>query len=409
MKRLLIGLMLLITVLSYSMPVLAETPTQPSPTTSPSPTVTPMSEPSQAPSQSIGAQVLPNGQKPLENVYIATITDAEPVENYSYNYLSNSQRLSVRIDSGDKKGIQVDTVLIFPNTQFKRPLKRNDQILIGLTGTEVSASSIILVSLYRQNNLAIWTLILIGIFLLISGFRANIKYLQIFLITILSSIIVLVFYHNSSLITLGGIILWQFIASTFIAFRIFRSRIPTFVLSGMVLLNQFIVLGIVYIMKSINLFDNGFFDIFINSGYDARNLMIYVLPLLIINPIALGLAEFVVGESIKKKMDDINISRIELIKHVSTSSIRFLNIIFLAFFAMYFAIFITVLAIPSKDEILTEVLNNASLSQFLSIGFIILFDLVIFVPLGALISGLLFGRVESHQLVTDRNLKQLEL
>ena len=76
---------------------------------------------------------------------------------------------------------------------------------------------------------------------------------------------------------------------------------------------------------------------------------------------------------------------------------------------MFFSFFIGVIAVASSETIYLQALNSTALSQFLAIGFIVLFELVIFVPTISTAVGIILGNVETHELVTDRNLRQLEL
>lgn len=342
-------------------------------------------------------------------VYIAKVIEAEKLKEVSYADLSNTQLLEIEVESKSKLGLRIETSLTFPNPQFKSPLKVGDRILIESDNDLTSTSQVALVGFYRQNNLIVLSFILLGLFTLLSGFKSNIKYFKIFLITLVSGAIAVYFYHRNTYITFGAIFAWQLITTTLFSYQIFRKRSPAILLSLSVLINLFLAIGIVFILQSINMFDSGFFDLFIASKIKARTLMIYLFPLLLMYPISVILAEQIISESIKKKREDNDILKINLIRHVAKIGIRTLNNIFLTFFGLFFTIFVCTLAISAQEGIQFTVLNSASLSQIISVGFLILFNLMIFIPLVSFITGMWLGNFDTHELVTDRNVRQLEL
>lgn len=344
------------------------------------------------------------------NIYIADIVDAADISKFSPKDFSNIQQVSIAIKSGPKSGTRIEDVsFTFPNSQFKRPLKVGDAVIVETTNNSISNSNIRIISFYRQNNILVWALILIGLFILVSGLRSNLRYLFIFIITIISGILVLVFYHTSTYLTFGLVFLWQVAATIWFAYGLFRKKTPAIILSLSVLGNQFLAMGLVFVMKNINIFDTGFFELFFQSANDAREVMMYVFAVLALYPISVVFAERVISESIKKKSEDNKILRINLIRYVSTSALRALNNIFLTFFGLFFAIFIGIIAITSSEGITFNIINSASVSQILSVGFLILFNVLIFIPVISFISGMWLGTLESHELVTDKNVKQLEL
>jgi hypothetical protein len=341
---------------------------------------------------------------------VAEIVDAADLQQYSKTDASNTQMVTLEIKDNSKSStLRIDTSFTFPTNQFKRPLKIGDKVIVELSGELSTDSTITIVSLYRQNNLLVWGFILIGLFILVAGFRANLKYFQIFLITIVSGVIVLIFYHKSTYLTFGLLFLWQFVATVWFSFRIFQKRTPALVLCLGLLGNQLLAMGLIFVMKNINIFDIGFFELFFPSIHDAREVMMYVFAVLVLYPIAVVFAEQVISESIKKKREENDILKIKLIRYVSRSALKGLNNLFLTFFGLFFAIFVCVMAIASYEKTVFTVVNSAALSQMLSVGFLILFDLLIFIPLISFMSGMWLGTLESHQLVTDKNLRQLEL
>jgi hypothetical protein len=342
-------------------------------------------------------------------VYIAKVIEAEKLKKISYADLSNTQLLEIELESKSKLGLRIETSLSFPNPQFKYPLKVGDRILIESDNDLTSNSQVALIGFYRQNNLLVLSFILIGLFTLLAGFKTNIKYFKIFIITLISGAIALYFYHKNTYITFVGIFVWQLLATTVFSYQIFKKRFPAILLSLSVLINLLLAIGIVFILQSINLFDSGFFDLFVASRLKARPLMIFLFPLLLIYPISVILAEQIISESIKKKRDDNDILKINLIRHVTKIGIRTLNNIFLTFFGLFFAIFVCTLAIASQEGVQFTVLNSASLSQIISVGFLILFNLMVFIPLVSFITGMWLGSFDTHELVTDRNVRQLEL
>lgn len=345
-------------------------------------------------------------------VFIATVIDAAEVTNIQKTKESNRQQVTLSVDVETPSGIRndkIETTFVFPNYQFKRPLVIGDQVLIESTKDLTSDSPIIFISYYRQNNIIIWSIILLGFFLIVSGFKNNLKYIQIFLIFLVSGLIVIFFYRRSTYLTFGLLFLWQIVATYLFAFRIFTKKLPSIILTMSVFINQVLSLILAFAMTNINLFDTGLFDVFFPTINNARQVMIYVFAVIVTYPISVVFAEQVITESIRKKSEDSNISKIDLMTHISKSALKSLNYIFLNFFGLFFALFVSVVALGSNENYLIQSVNSSSLSQMLSIGFLILFSILIFIPLVSAITGIFLGRLESHELVTDRNLRQLEL
>ncbi len=343
------------------------------------------------------------------NIYVAIVLDAREITDYSRENLSNRQEVELSIDTKDQGDQKRDATFIFPNEQFKKPLKRGDSVLIESTNDLAPGSAIIFISYYRQNNLLIWTILLFGLFLIVSGFKNNIKYLQIFFIFLASGVIVLTLYRNNTYLTFGLLFGWQILATYLFAYRIFTKKIPSTILTVSVFLNQILAMIIAFIMSNIQIFDIGLFDLFFPAISDAREVMMYIFAVMITYPITVVIAEQVISESIKKKREDSEITKIDLMKYLSRTTLKLVNYLFLTFFGLFFSIFVGVVAIASKEGIFLEAANSSFLTQVLSIGFLMLFNLIIFIPLISAITGLILGRFETHELVTDRNLKQLEL
>lgn len=345
-------------------------------------------------------------------VYVANVADASEMNDYSKDNSANKQPVTLEVEVQTSSGVRLDrreVIFVFPNEQFKKPLKVGDQVLIESTSDFAPNAPITFISYYRQNNLIIWTVILLGLFLTVSGFKNNIKYSQVLIIFIVSSLIVLFFYRKSTYLTFGLLFTWQILATFAFAYRIFAKRIPSLILTLSVFGNQILAIILTFVMNNINIFDTGLFDIFFASTNDAREVMVYVFAVLVTYPISVIFAEQVLTESIKKKREENNISKMELMKYLAKSNLRSLNHIYLTFFGLFGAIFIGVVAIASNESIMLKAANSSSVSQILSIGFLILFNILIFIPLVSAVTGIVLGRVETHELVTDRNLRQLEL
>jgi hypothetical protein len=354
-------------------------------------------------------QVQDISENDARKIYVAEVVDAEEIEKASLVNASNSQMLTLRLVGSDKNGVEVETALIFPTTQFKSPLRVGDKVLIESIGDLGPNSKINLLSKYRQNNLLIWAFMLVGLLTLVSGFRANIKYFQIFIISAIGGLMVLFLYHRNTYLTFLSLFAWFALATLWFAFRVFKKRIPSLVLVFCVVANLILSMGLVFIMKNISLFDTSFFELFFTISYNARQVMIYLFPIMVVYPMSVVFAEQIISESIKKKKEESDILKINMIQHISRSALKNLNTIFLTFFGLFFAIFVGVIAIASRENLVFQVINSSSLSQILSVGFLILFNLLIFVPLVSFAVGMWLGRFEAHELITDQNLKQLEL
>jgi hypothetical protein len=367
-----------------------------------------------APTPTPTVQVSPSEQQaPAKasntRLYIAEIVDAAEVTNPSNVDNANSQLATLQFTDKSAGTFRIDTTFTFPNNQFKRPLKIGDKLLVEAAGDLSTSPALSIVSLYRQNNLLIWVFILGGLFILVAGFRTNLKYFQIFIITIISGLLVLAFYHRNTFITFGALFMWQLIASVWFSFRVFRKKTPTLVLSLSIFANQILAMGLVFVMYNIDIFDTGFFEIFFPSRNDAREVMLYILSVLVLYPVAIVFSEQIISESIKKKREENDIVRANLIRYVSRSALRSLNHLFLTFFGLFFSIGIGVVAIASREDTVTLAINSSVFAQIISVGTLILFDLLIFIPIVSFVSGMWLGKLESHQLVTDKNLRQLEL
>jgi hypothetical protein len=382
--------------LTFLLPVNAQNTPSPSPVATNQPI-----QPTDQPAPSLNQKT---------TIYVAEVVDAAELNDYLKIDSSNRQMVTLEIrDQAKNSTLRIDTALVFPNYQFKRPLKLGDKVLVEATGELSSNSEIAIISMYRQNNLLVWAFILMGLFILVAGFRTNLKYFQIFVMTVISGVIVLFFYHRNTFLTFGVLFFWQLLATVWFAYSVFRKKTPAIVLTLAVVGNQLLAMALVFIMKNINIFDIGFFELFFPSIHDAREVMMYVLAVLVLFPIAVVFSEQIISESIKKKREENDILKINLIRYVSRSGLKGLNNLFLTFFGLFFAIFVGVISIASREKTALIVANSAALSQMLSVGFLILFDLLIFIPLVSFLSGMWLGRMESHQLVTDRNLRQLEL
>ncbi len=345
-------------------------------------------------------------------IFIATVVDAAKVENISKTKESNTQLVTLEVDVETPAGMRkdsIETTFVFPNAQFKRPLAVGDKVLIESTQYLTPGSPITFITYYRQDNMFIWAIILLGLFFIVSGARNNLKFFQVLLIFLVSGLIVIFFYRRSTYLTFGGLILWQIIATYFYAYRTFLKKLPAVILTLSIFVNQVLAIAITFAMQSINLFDAGLFDLFFNTINDARLVMIYVFTVIVNYPISIVFAEQILKEGIKKKKEDPYILKINLMKYLASMTIKSLNYIFLTFFGLFFGIFVSVIALGSNEGYFLQAVNNSSLSQILSIGFFILFDILVFVPMVSAFVGVFLGRVEPHEILTDQNLKQLEL
>jgi len=345
-------------------------------------------------------------------IYVATVFDANELSEFSKEDSANNQIVTLDIEVQTSSGIRQDrreVVFTFPNEQFKKPLKKGDQVLIESTADFGANAPINFISYYRQYNVIIWAVILLGLFLTVSGFKNNLKYLQVLGIFIVSSLIVLFFYRRNTYLTFSFLFIWQIIATFVFSYRIFTKRIPSLILTFSVFGSQIIAMILSFVMNSINIFDTGLFDVLFPTKSDAREVMIYVFAVLVTFPISVIFAEQVLTESIKKKREDNTITKMELMKYLAKINLKSLNHIYLTFFGLFGAIFISTLALASNESIMFQAVNSSSLTQILSVGFLILFNILIFIPIVSAVTGIILGRVETHELVTDRNLRQLEL
>lgn len=345
-------------------------------------------------------------------IFIATVVDAAEVKEVSKTKESNSQLVTLEVDVETPAGIRkdsIETTFVFPNAQFKKPLVVGDKVLIESTQYLTPGSPITFVSYYRQDNMFIWAIILLGLFFIVSGARNNLKFFQILLIFLVSGLIVIFFYRRSTYLTFGGLFLWQIIGTYFYAYRTFLKKIPAVILTLSIFINQLLAVAITFAMQNINLFDAALFDLFFNTINDARLVMIYVFTIIVTYPISVVFAEQMLKEGIRKKKEDSYISKINLMRHLASVTIKSLNYIFLTFFGLFFGIFVSVIALGSNEGYFLQAVNNSSLSQILSMGFLILFNIVVFVPMVSALVGIFLGRVEPHEIVTDQNLRQLEL
>lgn len=346
-------------------------------------------------------------------VYVAEVVDAAEIQSYSKEDNKNNQAVTLafeRKDGNNFKQERIENVeFLFPNLQFKKPLRIGDQVIIETDKDFKPNSPIKFVSVYRQNNLLIWAIILIGLFLLVAGFRANLKYIIIFFVYIVSGIIVLYFYRQTTYITFGLLFVWQVLATFVFGLRIYQKKLPALILSIGVLGSQFLSMFLVLIMNNINIFDLSFFDLFFSTVDDAREVMMYIFAVISTFPISTIFAEQVISESIKFRKEKPEKSRVDLVKHTTSQALKSMNIIFMTFFGFFFAIAISVIALGSGSTIMLEALNNSAMSQILSVGFLIMFNILVFIPLISGFAALLIGGLETHKLITDRNLKQLEL
>lgn len=345
-------------------------------------------------------------------IYVATVFDAIEMNEFSKEDLANSQLVTLDIEVQTPSGIRQDrreVVFNFPNNQFKKPLRKGDQVLIESTADFLPDDPITFISYYRQYNLIIWTLILFGLFLTVSGFKNNLKYLEVLGIFVVSCLIVLFFYRRNTYLTFSLLFLWQIIATFIFSYRIFAKKIPSLILTFSVFGSQIIAMILTFIMNNINIYDTGLFDVLFPTKNDAREVMIYIFAVLITFPISVIFAEQVLTDSIRKKREDSTITKIDLMKHLAKSNLKSLNQIYITFFGLFGAIFISTLALASNENVMFEAINSSSLTQILSVGFLILFNVIIFIPLVSAVTGIILGRLDTHELVTDKNLKQLEL
>ena len=362
-------------------------------------------------SQSDGSSV--SGGNFDTKTFFATVIDAEVLTSVNRQPNSNKQMVVLSVRMETPSGIRNDNIEVpfyFPNNEFKQPLRIGDQLLIESTYNLEHQKFFNFISYYRQNNLVAWLGILLGMLLVVSGFRKNLKYIFILLIFLVSTSIVLFFYRKSTYLMFSLLFLWQLIASYLYASKLFHKTLPALILPMTIFVNQMISILLVYFMDLTNVFDVGVFDLFFPSINDARFVMMYVFAVIVTYPICVIFAEQIIAHALGLKYADPNISRYKLVKSAFQLSFKYLNIIFFTFFGMFFSVFVIVIALSSEENYYTlQTLNTASLVRFLSLGILVLLNLVVFIPLVSVAIGTLIGKLERHKLITDRNLKNLEV
>jgi hypothetical protein len=343
-----------------------------------------------------------------KSYYRARVIDAEQIEEYNPVLGANTQNIRINILTGPKKNLSLDSTFSFPNTQIKRPLKIGDIIIIETDKGFNRDESLRIIGLYKQNFLLIWTLILLGSFILISGFKRNKKFFLIFFLTILSGLIVIFTYRYDALRSLLLLVGFQLISMSIFTFQIFRKRTPSILFTGALVINQLLGALIVFVMETLNIFDSTFFHLFLNSEDSPNDLGIFIFSIIALFPISIFIADQIISESLKIKNEEPDITRIKLVKNISVKAINSLINIYLAFFGFFFAIFVMVIALSSNDEnLIFLTLNSNFLSQIMGMGFLIIIDTLVFIPIISLITGFWLGSIESHKIIDDKNIGRL--
>lgn len=363
-------------------------------------------------SQEASSQQGGNSSELKTKVFVATVIDAELLSNLSKAPNSNKQNVMLSVEVETESGIRndnIEVVFAFPNEEFKKPLHIGDKVLIESTSNLEADKLLNFISYYRQDNLLIWTLILIGLFLVLLGFKNNLRYVMVFLIFLVSGLIVLFLYKRSTFLMFGSLFIWQILASYIFALQIFHKRLISIVLTTTVVLAQIISMSIIYFMDMIKLFDVGVFDMFFKTINDARYVMSYTFAIISIYPISIVLSEQLLSEAIKIKHQSPYISRVDMVKNIMKHALRVLNYVFLVFFGLFFSLFVGVVALASEEGYFIQIINSSSISRLLSLGFLLLFNMLVFIPLVTAVIGTFLGNLETHKLITDKNLNKLDL
>lgn len=345
-------------------------------------------------------------------IFLATVIDAEIIRDINKNPNSNKQMVMLSVEVETPNGIRNDNIEVlftFPNKEFKKPLVIGDRLLVESTPNLEADKMFNFVSYYRQNNLVVWVFILIGIFLVLSGFKSNLKYIIVFLIFFVSGLLVLFLYHKNTFLLFASLFAWQLLASYLFAYRIFHKTLPSIILTTTIFVNQIISMLIVLIMDSINIFDIGVFDLFFETIRDARIVMVYVFAILVTYPVSIIFAQQILTECIKLKKEHPDITKSSLVKHSMKVALKTLNYIFLTIFGLFFSVFVAVVALASNENYYIQIINSSSLSRFLAVGFLVLFNLLIYIPLISAASGIFLGRLATHKLITDKNIENFEI
>lgn len=343
-----------------------------------------------------------------KSYYRARVVDAQEIEEYNLTLDSNTQNIRLNILTGPKKNLSLDAEFTFPTTQIKTPLKIGDILIIETDKDFNRDESLRIIGLYKQNFLLIWSLILLGSFILISGFKRNKKFFLIFFITILSGLMIIFLYrinHVQSLILLS---IFQFLTIMLFTIQIFRKKTPSIIFTGGLIINQLLGALIVFVMQTLNIFDSTFFHLFLNSNQSPSELSIFIFSMIALFPITIFISDQVISESLKIKNEEPDITRIKLVRNISVKAINSLINIYLAFFGFFFAIFTMIIALSSNNDELTFLtLNSNFLSQIMGMGFLIIIDTLIFIPIISLITGFWLGSIESHKIIDDKNIRRL--
>lgn len=334
----------------------------------------------------------------------AEVVDAEEINNVTPDDFSNTQRLSLRILSGENKNVTVDTELFFPNGQIKSPLNIGETLIVKIDENFLNSNEVTIVSFYKQNNIAIILVFCTGLFLLIGNFRTNYRFTYVILNLFISAVVTYFLFTESITLTYFANI-FSFITISFIAnVRIFKKRTPAlFFIIGLTS-GIFVSAITVFILNQFDIVGSAFFDLFINSNLDQSTYSIYLLILLVLQPLLTFITDSVIQNSIKIRQEKLEITRSKLISQLTSSLLNSYFNVFLLFFGIIFAIIIVIISSVQNDSTLSLiVLNSNYFSQTIGFFLAILLSIIIYIPIVSLISGSWLGSIESHKLIDDKN------
>lgn len=351
----------------------------------------------------------------LENqnhIYIARVSDAENIEEYKRVLNSNIQKVELEIFAENNVRFIKRTEFSFPNNQFKKALNIGDLVIVETTSKldDNYGGPIKILTYYRENNIYLWIIIAFILFLVVMSFRSNIKYIYFLSILVISGIFIVFFFRiNTYTLLIGNVFLLSSMTFLYAFFVLYKHKMNSILLALCIFFSQLLSFVLIYMLSQFKLVGPTFFSLFFPSIIDTREASIYVFSSILVFLHSIYLADRVILDAISLKKKNPNITRNELIQNLLLDTSKVLSNVILTIFGFAFALSIVVLLIASNNTILWWSINASPFVEFIGIFVFIILNILIYVPVIAIVVGSIFGSLDRYKFTSEQIVKLIDI